>query len=241
VRSLSLVPIPSLVALATVLGLAAGCPSYTRIADGSMKVIRDERERSVMWLKQSMYAGDFWDDGRYRLLSARPFEQISYLRTPEGEPLPPPRANDIVEAGTRVTIKRIAFPTGDAVFRRPIYTPRFTTWVYLHVGQARGSDDITHDKEHILLLPAYLNTKERFDDWFGASLTEVDPNEWIRSLPAEQRRGIDTKRAVVGMGYEALSKEAREGAEETIEVAIFGATSVILEDGVVTKVSDPQP
>lgn len=216
-----------------------------------MKNIREAREGALMWLKQSMYAGDFWDDDRYRLLAARPFEQISYLRTPEGESLTPPPANSIVPAGTRVRVEKVAFPTGDAVFRRPIYTPRYTTWVYLRVAKSRGDTRLEHEKRHILLLPAYLNSEDNFGQWLEASLTDTDPNEWIRSLPPEQRRGIETKRAIPGMTYDALTaalgfpdqltrkKESRADGEITVEVAIYGATSVVLEDGVVVRVSDP--
>src|SRR5690606_8353575 len=106
-------------------------------------------------------------------------------------------------------------------------------------------------KRHMLLLPAYLRDQESFDAWFEASLTDVDPNPWIRSLTPEQRHGIEQKRAVAGMSYEALTAAlgfpdqlTRKGVDEgartkTVEVAVFGATSVVLEDGVVTCVSEP--
>lgn len=216
-----------------------------------MKNIQETHEGALMWLKQSMYAGEFWDDDRYRLVAARPFAQIGYLRTPEGEPLVPPPADSIIPAGTRVRIERVVFPTGDAVFRRPLYTPRYTTWVFLRVAKTRGDTRLEHDKRHVLLLPAYLNSEDNFERWLEASLTAVDPNEWIRSLPAEQRKGIETKRPMAGMDYDALSaalgfpdqlsrkSETRGEREVTIEVAIYGAVSVVLEDGVVVRISDP--
>lgn len=214
--------------------------------------IQEIRDGQLLWLKQSMYAGDFWDDDRYRLMSTRPFHEISYLRTPEGEPLTPPPQDSVIPAGSRVRVEKVAFPTGDAVFRRPLYTPRYTTWVYLRVAKARGDTRLEHEKRHILLLPAYLNDQESFDAWFEASLTDVDPNPWIRSLATEQRHGIEQKRAVPGMTYEALTaalgfpdqltRKAIPNGEraKTVEVAIYGATSVILEDGVVARVSEPQ-
>lgn len=213
--------------------------------------IQEMRSGQLLWLKQSMYAGDFWDDDRYRLLSTRPFSEISYLRTPEGEPLTPPPQDSVIPAGTRVRVEKVAFPTGDAVFRRPLYTPRYTTWVMLRVAKARGDTRLEHEKRHILLLPAYLNDQESFDAWFEASLTDVDPNPWIRTLSAEHRRGIEQKRAVRGMSYDALTaalgfpdqltRKAEPDATgtKTVEVAVFGATSVVLEDGVVVRVSEP--
>lgn len=240
----------SLIAVTSAL-LLGGCPSYTSIPEGTQQRIREIRDGQLLWLKQSMYAGDFWDDDRYRLLSTRPFSEISYLRTPEGEPLVPPPEDSVIPAGTRVRVEEIAFPTGDRVFRRPLYTPRYTTWVFLRVAAARGDTRLEHEKRHILLLPAYLKDQESFDTWFEASLTDVDPNPWIRSLPAEQRRGIEQKRAVPGMSYEALTaalgfpdqltRRAQPGGEgsKTVEVAVYGATSVVLEDGVVVRVSEP--
>lgn len=232
--------------------LVGGCPSYTSIPDGTQQRIREMRDGQLLWLKQSMYAGDFWDDDRYRLLSTRPFAEISYLRTPEGDPLPPPPEDAVIPAGTRVRVEQVAFPTGDRVFRRPLYTPRYTTWVFLRVAAARGDTRLEHEKRHILLLPAFLNDQESFDAWFEASLTDVDPNPWIRSLPPEQRRGIEQKRAVVGMRYDALtaalgfpdqlSRRAVPDGDgtKTVEVAIYGAASVVLEDGVVVRISDPR-
>jgi hypothetical protein len=229
-----------------------GCPSYTQIPDGTQKRISELRDGELLWLKQSMYAGDFWDDDRYRLMSARRFEEISYLRTTEGEPLPPPPADSIIPAGTRVRVERVAFPTGDAVFRRPLYTPRYTTWVFLRVAKDRGDTRLEHEKRHIMLLPAYLNGEEAFDLWFEASLTDEDPNPWIHKLPPEQRVAVEQKRALTGMDYQTLtaalgfpdqlSRRAVADGErnKTVEVAIFGATSVVLEDGVVFRVSEPQ-
>lgn len=232
--------------------LAVGCPSYTQIPEGTQQRIQEIRDGQLLWLKQSMYAGGFWDDDRYRLLSPRPFDEIGYLRTPEGERLTPPPADSVVPAGTRVRVERVAFPTGDQVFRRPLYTPRYTTWVFLRVAKTRGDTPFEHQKRHVLLLPAYLNDEESFDRWFGAALDEVDPNPWIRSLPSEQRLGIEQKRAIVGMDYDALTaalgfpdqltrkRVDKDGGEETMEVAIYGATSVVLEDGVVIRVDDPK-
>jgi hypothetical protein len=231
---------------------AGGCPSYTQIPEGTQQRIQEIRDGQLLWLKQSMYAGEFWDDDRYRLLSPRAFEEIGYLQTPEGEPLPPPPADSVVPAGTRVRVERVAFPTGDQVFRRPLYTPRYTTWVFLRVGKTRGDTRFEHEKRHVLLLPAYLNGEESFDRWFEAALVEADPNPWIRSLAPEQRLGIEHKRAVVGMGYDALTtalgfpdqltrrKVDKDGGEQTVEVAVYGATSVVLEDGVVVRVDDPR-
>lgn len=231
--------------------LFAGCPSYTSMAGGTQQRIREIRDGQLLWLKQSMYAGPFWDDDRYRLLSPFPFDRVEAVLSPEGEPLLPPSHDSIVPAGTRVRVERVVFPTGDAVFRRPLYSPRYATWVYLRVAKTRGDTRLEHEQRHVLLLPAHIVDIEGFNAWFDAALTTSDPNPWIRSLEPSQRLGIDQKRAVVGMSYEALAaalgapdrleKRPRSspGRHTTIEVATFGPLTVTLEDGVVILVDDP--
>lgn len=242
---------PLLIVACTSALLFAGCPSYTSMASGTQQRIREVRDGQLLWLKQSMYAGPFWDDDRYRLLSPFPFDRVEAVLSPEGEPLLPPAHDSIVPAGTRVRVERVVFPTGDAVFRRPLYSPRYATWVYLRVAKTRGDTRLEHEQRHILLLPAHVLDVEGFDTWFEAALTTDDPNPWIRSLESRQRLGVDQKRAVVGMSYEALAAalgapdrlEKRpgtsQGRQTTIEVATFGPMTVTLEDGVVVLVDDP--
>ncbi|MFZ9888757.1 MAG: hypothetical protein ACO3JL_14755 [Myxococcota bacterium] len=231
--------------------LLAGCPSYTSLADGTQMRIQEMRDGQLLWLKQSMYAGPFWDDDRYRLLSPFPFDRVEAVLSPEGEPLLPPAHDSIVPAGTRVRVERVVFPTGDAVFRRPLYPPRYATWVYLRVANTRGDTRLEHEQRHILLLPAHIKDISGFDTWFEAALTADDPNPWIRSLESSQRLGIEQKRAVAGMDYEALAAAlgapdrlerrppAPPGRPTTVEVASFGQLTVTLEDGVVVRVDDP--
>lgn len=216
-----------------------------------MKHIREDRDGKLYWLQQSMYVGQFYDDDRYRLLDPHRFEQISYLRTAEGDVLAPPPADGILPAGTRVRVERVAFPTGDNVFRRPLYTPRYTTWVYLRVARDRGDITLEHDRRHVLLLPAFLSDQPSFDQWFDAVLSDDDPNPRIRALSDEHRRGVDTKTPMEGMTYETLTMamgfpdrisgevQERDGRSMTVEVAIYGAVSVVLEDGKVVRVSRP--
>jgi hypothetical protein len=225
-----------------------GCPSYTVLADADRSTIDKNHKGELLFLKQSMYVGMFYDDDRFKLVHPRRFEELTYLQTIEGDSIPPPPAEGIIPAGTRVRVEKIEWPTGDAVFRRPLYTPRYTTWIVLRVAADRGSDvTVEREHRHILLLPAGIGDSEIFDQWFTASLTQDDPNPWIVSLPQEQQNAILLKQAIPGMTYEALTSALGfpdtvtrdvEG-EHTREVAVYGATSVVMEDGVVTKVSSP--
>lgn len=239
---------PPLLVLLALVGATLGCPSYTVLSASDRKQVDRTRAGALLFLKQSMYVGTFYDDDRFELVHPRRFEELTYLQTIEGDPIPPPPATDILPAGTRVRVEKVEWPTGDAVFRRPLYTPRYTTWIVLRVAADRGSDvTVEREKRQILLLPAGITDAETFDMWFNASLTETDPNPWIVSLPDEQEAAIAQKKAVPGMTYEALTAAlgfpdsvARDSDGEKVrEVVVYGAMSIVLEDGVVTTVNDP--
>lgn len=234
---------------------ATACPSYTAIPEHQRVDIQKEHAGEIRWLKQSMFAGTFYDDDRYQLVSAIPFQQVTVLRSLDGEIMTPPPAEEILPAGTKVRIERVGFPTGREVFRRPLFTPRYTTWIVMRVAASRGETKLERDKKHILLMPTFLKDEQEFDTWLDASLADEDPNPWLRSLPKPVREGIFKKQPALGMTYEALTAAmgypdrvtrtpktvVRNGRDVpvTLEVAIYGATSVVLEDGRVIRVSDP--
>ena len=227
----------------------ASCASYTVLSAGERSAVDVAHTGELLFLKQSMYAGRFYDDDRYRLLHPRRFSELTYLLNAEGEPILPPPSDEIIPAGTRVRVEKIEWPEGDAVFRRPLYTPRYTTWIFLRVARERGSSTtIERAEQHIVLLPGGISDQETFEQWFSASLTATDPNPWMLGLSEAQQAAIEQKKPVVGMNYEALTaalgfpdrlaRETQEGA--VVEVAVYGATSVVLKDGVVERFSNPQ-
>jgi hypothetical protein len=210
-------------------GFSAACASYTVIPEGPRAAIDEAHTGELLYLKQSMYAGRFYDDDRFRLVHPRRFAELTYLLNAEGEAIPPPPSDEIIPAGTRVRVEKIEWPDGDAVFRRPLYTPRYTTWILLRVARERGSSTtIERDERHIMLLPGGISDQDTFEQWFTASLTAEDPNPWLLSLPEAQQQGIEQKKPVPGMSYEALTsalgfpdrltREDRDGG--TVEVAV---------------------
>lgn len=236
-------------ALLLLLGALASCASYTVLSAGERGAVDEAHTGELLFLKQSMYAGRFYDDDRYRLLHPRRFSELTYLLNAEGEPILPPPSDEIIPAGTRVRVEKIEWPEGDAVFRRPLYTPRYTTWIFLRVARERGSSTtIERSERHIVLLPGGISDQETFEQWFSASLTATDPNPWMLGLSEAQQAAIEQKKPLEGMNYEALTaalgfpdrlaRETQDGA--VVEVAVYGATSVVLKDGVVERFSNPQ-
>ena len=235
-----------LVLAAAAVALSSACPNYSVIPDDDRREIENHHLGALLFFKQSMYVGQFYDDDRYRLVHPRKFEELTYLQTIEGDAIPPPPAEGIIPAGTRVRVESIEWPTGDVVFRRPLYTPRYTTWIMLRVARERGPEvTVERDQKHILLLPGGIEDAETFDEWFDASLTKDDPNPWLLSLPEDQQRAIATKKPVKGMHYEALcaaigypdriTRNVVDGV--TVETGAWGSTTVTLKDDVVDDVS----
>jgi len=220
-----------------------GCASYSVIDDATIARLNEAHEGELLYVKQSLYAGSFYDDDRYRLLHPRRFEELTYLQNAEGEPITPPPANEIVPAGTRVRIERIEWPDGEAVFRRPLFTPRYTTWIFLRVARSSGSQvTMERNERHVLLLPGGIADEETFESWFQAALSSTDPNPWLLSLDDVQRTAIMQKKPAKGMTYEALTAalgfpdriSQRQGDDgHTTEVGAWGTLRVTLKDGLV--------
>jgi hypothetical protein len=231
------------------LAAVAGCASYNVIPDEARARLDEAHEGQLLYVKQSLYAGRFYDDDRFRLVHPRRFEELTYLLNAEGEPIPPPPADEIIPAGTRVRIEKIEWPDGDAVFRRPLYTPRYTTWIFLRVARGAGSDvTLERSERHIMLLPGGLEDEEAFEQWFTAALSETDPTPWLRTLGEVQQIAIAQKKPAKGMTYEALTAalgfpdkigQKQEDDGTVVEVGVWGATSVYLRDGIVERYSEP--
>ena len=145
-----------------------------------------------------------------------------------------------------VRVERIEWPDGDAIFRRPLYTPRYTPWIFLRVARERGSEvTVERSERHILLLPGGISDQESFEAWFQASLSPTDPNPWLLALPETQQAAIEQKKPAVGMSYEALTaalgfpdrldRDVKDGV--VVEVGAWGPLSVTLKDGVVDAFS----
>lgn len=239
----------AVIALVIVAG-GVGCASYNVIPDDGRARLDAAHEGELLYVKQSLYAGRFYDDDRFRLVHPRRFEELTYLLNAEGEPIPPAPADEIIPAGTRVRIEKIEWPDGDAVFRRPLYTPRYTTWIYLRVARGVGSGvTMERAERHILLLPGGLENEEAFEQWFTAALSPTDPTPWLRTLSEAHQISIAQKKPAKGMTYEALTAalgfpdrigQKQEDDGTVVEVGIWGSTSVYLRDGLVERTSEQQ-
>ncbi|MDA0713228.1 MAG: hypothetical protein O2897_04490, partial [bacterium] len=65
--------------------LLPACVNHVKIPDSAQKHIDNDVVQKTLWLKQSLYAGQFYDDDRYQLLFPRPFEELKYVKTVDGD------------------------------------------------------------------------------------------------------------------------------------------------------------
>jgi hypothetical protein len=226
----------------------AGCPSHLNMSEASQASIATQIKGQSLWLKQSLYGGPFYDDDRFRLAHARKFEELTYLRTPDGDIILPPPSDEIIGVGTRVKIEKIEWPTGMNIFKRPIFTPRHCPWLYLRVARDRGQVTMNRDHLYILLVPDQVHDDKSFREWLEGILSSQDTNNWLMNLDKNERDGVLKKQALVGMSSESLMaalgqpdqlrrESVRQGERNiTKEVAIFGPTIVILEDEKVVRI-----
>ena len=87
-----------LVIIAIVVGIAGGCANYSVIPDDARARLNEAHEGELLYVKQSLYAGRFYDDDRYRLVHPRRFEELTYLLNAEGE------ATKVVAASCAVVV-----------------------------------------------------------------------------------------------------------------------------------------
>lgn len=228
--------------------LLPACFSHVQAPDLLQKLLNSQVEKQSFWLKQSLYAGPFYDDSRYKLLHPRRFEELTYLKTIDGDYILPPPSTEIIPAGTRIEIQKIEWPTAINIFKRPILTPRHWPWMYTRLARARGPVTIKRDQTYIFILPDSVTDEKSFAEWKNTLFCKDDNNEWLMSQDEKIRTAIFAKKPLIGMDYQALfasmgqpdsiRREAtmRDGEKITKEIVSYGATIVILEDSKVTKI-----
>jgi hypothetical protein len=170
----------------------------------TMKKIDGLATGKSFWLKQSLYAGPFYDDDRFTLLHASSFDELTYLKMPDGATILPPKPSFIIPVGTRVTITAIEWPDWNNFVKRPIFTPRHLPWMKMTVAMQRGQVSLMRPETFIFLLPVESDNSRHFESWFLSIFSDKDTNPWLLGLKPEVQNAVLGKRAMAGMSREAL-------------------------------------
>jgi hypothetical protein len=190
---------PSL-ALLTLLAAAlpsAGCTPAVVVPDAERLRVTRELEGRRRWLRVAVFVGPFFGDSRKALVSDQPFSELDLLETPGGQTIAPPQAERVLPPGTPVVIQRVEFPTPLLIAQRVLMTPRYHPWAWLEApGEPRPL---------ILVLPQRLASYEEVRVELERILATSDPTRDLQALSEGQRRAVEKKELLEGMGPAAVT------------------------------------
>lgn len=238
--SRSLLPIS---ALALLLGACAHGPVATRERTHlELRYTNASRQ-----LATSLYAMAFFRDASRRLLAEEPPEEVVLLATPRGQTIPPGELQEILPAGTRVTVLRILFPSGWSAVQRPLLTPTDRIWVELAV------EGRPVPPAFVLVLPPDATTEAAVVAEIDRLLSTDKLAQEIAGLSETDRAVIATKTLREGATLRALELAFRkpnlrkihgDGTTVVEEWTWRGATghrTAFLRDGVVERIATTAP
>lgn len=233
-------------ALALWLVLLTACPTRARLDAGSMKDFKAAYVSNTYYLRQSVYFGAFYDDTRRFLLDAKNFKDLRLMTAPDGDLIIPAPAQGIIPAGTKVQVLAVDFPTSAAIFKRPLFTPRYNTWLVLKVARFKGDANLFREGEFIYVLPTTARSPEALQSTLQALLSSESMDPWLQQRSQEVRLAIFEKRAQQGLSFDELvaalglpekMHRAKDG-EHQLVTARFGSTEVLLVDDRATEIRD---
>ncbi|MBH1989424.1 MAG: hypothetical protein I8H75_06075 [Myxococcaceae bacterium] len=131
---------------------------------------------TLLWVKKKLFAGVFYDDDRYGMMSPIPLDETSYVHSISGDRIVPPASDETIPFGTRVVLKKIEWPTQRNQVQRPLLTPRQYLWLYFAVAADRGHVRIHRERSYIMVVPIEIRTTSQLDDWLLQYFSKQDNN-----------------------------------------------------------------
>jgi hypothetical protein len=175
----------------------AGCTPAVVVPDQDRLRVTQELSGRKRWLAVSLNVGPFFADRARLLGSDQPFAELELLETPGGRTIAPPRPERVLPPGTPVTLREVEFPSPWLIARRVVMTPRYQPWLWLEVaGEPRPV---------VVVLPQGLASFEDVRVELDRYLSNHDNGADLAALPEPQRRAVERKEVVEGMGPAAVT------------------------------------
>ncbi len=181
------------------------CLAFVLSACASQLALSTEERTSVertvarspeRYLRLSFFVTPFFGDTSKKLLTAVPPELVRLVENPDHTPVNPGPVEKVLPAGTKATIERIEFPSPFVIAGRVLFTPRYDTWVIVHVeGEPRPL---------VVVLPAQLKSEADLLGELERSLTAQDPAPRMEAWGERVREAVRTKTTAFEMPAEAL-------------------------------------
>lgn len=176
--------------------LACTTTAVSVIPDQDRVRITRELDGTRRWLKVSVNVGPFFGDGGKLLISDQPFAELELIETPDGKTIAPPAPERILPPGTAVTVRTVELPTPWLAASRVLLTPRHLPWLWLELpGEQRPL---------IAVLPASLSSFDDVKLELDRYLATYDTGPELQALPEGQRRAVQRKELMEGMGPGAV-------------------------------------
>ncbi len=205
--------------------------------------LNDRLTTGAYYISHSLYVSPLFDDDRMDLATSLPPAEMGLLRGLGGEDIVAPKPYRVLPPGTEVKISRIEWPTAQHMWKRPLLTPRYHTWVVLTAAAAHGQTSLQHHKPVVLLLPADVTSDVEVDSWLSMYLSKKDVTNDVNQLASEVRQAIKEKSVLEGMTTEEMvlswghpTEVIKLNNTEEQEVMLFGRRRVILTNGKVSSV-----
>lgn len=182
-------------ALATLPPLSA-CSPRVVIPDEERLRVAEALDGRARYLRVAANAAPFFGDETRYLLTDQPVEEVQLLESAGGDRIPPPPAEKVLLPGTRLRIRSIEFPTGWAIAKRIVMTPRYHPWALL---------DLDGDpRPYVIVLPQEAARLEDVNVELDRLLVADDPTADLQALPRDQQEAIRRKDLVEGMTARAV-------------------------------------
>ncbi len=199
--------------------MTTACPSSTLLTIKQQESIEKKYKTKVLYLKYSCYATPFWayDDRLY--LTEHEVDERVLISSPGGDPILPGKSVGIVPMGTRVRIRKIEFPTSQAMSERKLHSPRHFIWVFLDVvAPDDKNDESRSSKPYVLVLTQQINSMSMFEKSLKLYLVDSDPRVEFSQRSPEVIEAINNKKVVEGMRYDSLLRSRGEPEKVMREV-----------------------
>jgi len=188
-------------ATVALLALAAlpfsACTPGVVVPDQDRLRLTRELEGQRLWLRVAVFLGPFFSDREKALATDQPLSEVELIEGPGGETILPPPAERVLPPGTSVVVRDVEFPTPWVIARRVLLTPRTHPWVWLEVpGESRPV---------ILVVSRTAATYEDVRAEIDRYLSSSDPGRALAALSDFQRKAIEKKEVVEGMGHAAVA------------------------------------
>lgn len=172
------------------------CTPRAVIPDAERERVVKELDGRRYYLRVALNVCPLYGDSHVLLLTDQPTAELDLVRTPGGDTVPAPRAEEILPPGTQVRLEDVEFPSGWTIAKRVVMTPRYHPWAFVEIpGEPRPA---------VLVLSQMDASFEDVRGEIERVLAPDDTSYFLRALAPDQRQAVLGKELLEGMTVRAV-------------------------------------